>query len=75
MTPTDLSQLEEYDFQLPQEMGEMVSFTGFDADSGYVMIKPSFKGGDHSVVIILDTKTGGVEAIDTGFYIIDSQLQ
>ena len=53
----------------------MVSFTGFDADSGYVMIKPSFKGGDHSVVIILDTKTGGVEAIDTGFYIIDSQLQ
>ncbi len=73
MTPTDLPQLKEYDFQLPPGMAEMVSFSGFDADSGYVMIKPSFQGGDNSVVIILDTKTGGVQVIDTGFYIIDSQ--
>ena len=45
-----------------------------DADSGYVMFKPSFQVGDNSVVIILGTKTGGVEVIDNGFYINDAQL-
>ena len=74
MTPTDLSQLKEYDFQLPPGMAEMVSFSGFDADSGYVMIKPAFRDGANSVVIILDIRTGTAEVIDTGLYIVDSQL-
>ncbi len=64
-----------YEFDMPCSLAEVTGFNStIDADSGYVLIKPFYAGGDRSKVLIYDTVNETAEIIDTGFHIVDAQL-
>lgn len=64
-----------HEFDMPSSLAEVSGFNStIDADSGYVLIKPFYEGGDRSKVLIYDTVNETAEIIDTGFHIVDAQL-
>ncbi|MBT99267.1 MAG: hypothetical protein CL902_11680 [Dehalococcoidia bacterium] len=64
-----------YEFDMPSSAAEVTGFNStIDADSGYILIKPFYAGGDRSKVLIYDTLNETAEIVDTGFHIVDAQL-
>jgi len=64
-----------YGFDMPTSEKEITGFySAIDADGGYVLIKPSYEGGDRSRLLIYDTANETVQLIDTGFHIVDVQV-
>ncbi len=61
-------------FQLSPDNGNIVSLSGIDADSGLVLVSPTFEGGDYSKVFIYDGHDGSANVFDTGFKIIDAEV-
>ncbi len=72
---TDPDVFTVYEFDMPPFEKEITGFySTIDADGGYVLIRPSYEGGDRSMVLIYDTATETAELFDTGFNITDVQL-
>jgi hypothetical protein len=64
-----------YEFDMPSSSVEVTGFDStIDADSGYILIKPFYAGGDRSKLLIYDTVEKTSEIIETGFHIVDAQL-
>jgi hypothetical protein len=61
-------------FQLSSDDGNIVSISGIDADSGLVLVRTTFEGGDYSKVFLYDAHDGSADVFDTGFRIMDAEV-
>ena len=61
-------------FQLSPDDGNIVSLGGIDVDSGLVLVRMTYEGGDYSKVFLYDDRENVADVYDTGFKVIDAEV-